>query len=255
VTKEKRVESFNGTPMNVTEGGTSVDLKYDQVVSSSSANKSIAFNFQRGLAVSGFEGTILEKFYQNVTGISTISLWNKAIETNVSIFFITNDTMDRLDNVSIPQGDKDIIISLINSSTSFFAIVPNGSIQIGSWSGVGYAIIDAESGAGKYLISGGLEGGVVDKVTGKVKSGFCGVLTITENIELIILIFALACAGSAAVIVGTRAPHPALVAAVLTTCSAARYLILQYEKVPEDPTGGLIYGDLIKQAKDQVGCG
>jgi hypothetical protein len=167
VTKDKRVESFNGTPMNVTEGGTSVDLKYDRIVADSARNTTISFNIQRGFTLSGYEGSVLELFYQSITGISTTSILNKAIETNISVFFIANDTLERLENLSIPQEDKEIIEALLNGSSDVFAIVPNNTIQIGNWTGTGYAIIDGRSGAGKYLISGGLNGGSPDRPTPK----------------------------------------------------------------------------------------
>jgi hypothetical protein len=195
VTKEKRVESFNGTPMNVTEGGTSVDLKYDQIVADSDKNTTISFNVQRGFTLSGYEGTVLEIFYENVTGISTASLFNKAIQTNVSIFFVANDTLDRLDNISIPQGDKDIIKSLVNASSEVFAVVPNGSVQIGNWMGVGYVIVDRNSGTGKYLISGGLNGGSTDKPTpeGLSKTQSCVILALAVGIGAPLVVINVAC--------------------------------------------------------------
>ncbi|MEE9176019.1 MAG: hypothetical protein V3U19_07580 [Thermodesulfobacteriota bacterium] len=165
VTKENRVESFGGVPFAVENGGTSVDLKYDQVALSSTMNETVEFNLRRGLTVSGYEGTVLEVFYQNITGISTIEVLNRAFAENVPVYFITQDTLGKLDILSISSGDKEIIKNLLLQSPSYFAMVPAETITIGNWSGVGYAIIDGESGAGKYLLSGGLAGGATDRET------------------------------------------------------------------------------------------
>jgi hypothetical protein len=250
ISKNKEVESFNETIINVSEGGSSVDLKYDQIVLSSGINKTIAFNLQRGLEVSRLEGTVLEAFYENVTGISTTSILNKVTETNVSIFFISSDTMDRLGNVSIPQEDKDIITSLVNSTSDVFAIVPNGSIQIGNWTGIGYVIVDGKTGAGKYLISGGLAGGATDGIVGKAKGVGCGILTLIESdpataIVPLLLLLGVACAGGVAF---TGPVSFAFCAAVFTTGG------LYAEYPPAKLAMDLAVGAIVVKIKDEVEC-
>ena len=168
VTKENLVESFNGTPISVSNGGTSNDLKYDSIVSSDDSSLAASFNLLRGFAVSGFEGTSLENFYDNVTGISAVYLLGKAIDGNVSVYIISNDTIDRLDNLSISQYDKEIIRELLQKSPTLFAMIPESPSQTGNWSGIGYAIIDSITGETKYLISGGLSGGGTSEITDNI---------------------------------------------------------------------------------------
>jgi len=169
VTKENKVESLGGIPTTVKNGGTSVDLKFDQIITSADRNNGVAFNLQRGFAISGFEGGVLETFYANTTGISATYILNKGLAENVSTYFISNDTIDRLNNLSIPQGDKEIIQDLLQQSPTYFVIVLANTTIVGNWTGLGYAVIDSETGAGKYLVSGGLAGGSTNRETEDIK--------------------------------------------------------------------------------------
>ena len=170
VSKENQVESFNGVPINVFNGGTSMDLKFDQIVTSADRDNAALYNLGRGFIVSEFEGTTLGAYYANTTGISTIHILNKALEENVTVYFVSNDSIDRLDNLSISEGDKEIIRSLLQQSASYFVIILLNSSNVGNWTGTGYAVIDKETGEAKFLISGGLNGGGTDRITDKIPS-------------------------------------------------------------------------------------
>ncbi len=163
ITKERNVQNFGDAPISVEGGGTSIDLKYDHVSLSSDKNDTIDFNLQRGFTVSGFEGTVLEEIY-NVTSISTLTIFNKAITENIPIHIITKDTLDKLNLLDISSSDKNIIRELLNKSSLYYALVPENNSQIGNWHGNGYIIIDIETGAGKYLIYGGLAGGITSDI-------------------------------------------------------------------------------------------
>jgi len=171
VVKNRKAESFGNIPVSVKNSGSSVDLKFDQIVTSADKTTATVFNLQRGIAVSGYEGAVLEMFYSNVTGISATKILNDAVAQNTSLYFISNDTIERLDYISIPQGDKEIIRTLLQQSPNYFVIIPQTTAQITNWSGIGYIIIDGKTGAGRYLISGGLAGGNTDKETDLIEIG------------------------------------------------------------------------------------
>ncbi|MEE9176017.1 MAG: transglutaminase family protein [Thermodesulfobacteriota bacterium] len=164
ITKENKVESFDGLPIAVSNGGTSVDLKLDHVTLSASLNETVTFNLQRGMVVSAYEGVILEDFY-DIIGVSALTIFNKAITENIPIHVITKDTLDRLNLLDISTGDKENIRELLQISSDYYAFIPAEDIQIGKWNGVGYAIIDIRTGTGKYLLSGGLAGGSTSDIT------------------------------------------------------------------------------------------
>ena len=187
VTKENYVESFDGIPTTVTNGGTSVDLKFDQIVTSADRDEGAAFNIERGFSISGFEGTALEDFYVNVTGISAAYILNKALAENISMYFISNDTIERLDNLSIPQGDKEIIQGLLQQSPTNVVMIPANTTQVGNWSGVGYVIFSSDTGAAKYLISGGLAGGATDKKTSSSNLDECSKSSLMIAVNYVIV--------------------------------------------------------------------
>lgn len=230
VTKESKVEHFEGVPIVVSNGGTSVDLKHDQVALSAGKNKTVEFNLRRGLTVSGYEGSALKSFYEGVTGISTIEILNRAIADGVPVYFLTQNSLERLDYLSIPNSDKEVIRELLLSSSSYFAIVPARGIQIGNWNGVGYAIIDPETGAGKYLLSGGLAGGATDKITEYIKKLICIDLKIGEFIfdELQNIFIALSTACTV-YLKTAKTPLPRVIAA----CSVVVFVTVEgYGRLP-----------------------
>jgi len=158
VTKDVSVESFGGIAVSVRNSGTNLDLKFDQIVTSGAKNEAITFNVQRGFVVSAFESIALEQFY-NTTAVSTARLLYRAMQNNVTIYTINQSNIAQLESLSISEGDKQVIKSLVERSSDYLAIVPVNTLNVGNWNGIGYIIFDSKTGAGKYLISGGLSGG------------------------------------------------------------------------------------------------
>jgi len=72
---------------------------------------------------------------------------------------INQSNIAQLESLSISEGDKQVIKSLVERSSDYLAIVPVNTLNVGNWNGIGYIIFDSKTGAGKYLISGGLSGG------------------------------------------------------------------------------------------------
>jgi hypothetical protein len=181
VSKSKSVSTFEGNPLTVADGGTSFDLKLDQVTSSIKEESLVIFNFERGSALSALEGEMFEEFYNISSGISAGSILTTAVERNISIYFISNSTVERLNYLSIPQADKVVIKSILQDNPLLLAIVPQNIIEIGDWSGIGYELIDIRSGAGKYLLSGGLSGGYCSNPEGcnRIKK-LCPILDIIK---------------------------------------------------------------------------
>jgi hypothetical protein len=243
VTKDSRVEQFDGVPISVSNGGTSVDLKHDQIALSVGKNEGSGFNLQRGLRVSGFEGTTLEVFY-DVIGISTASILNKATSEGVPIYFISQENIESLDLLSIPSGDREIIRDLLLQSPNYFAIVPEDTVRVGNWSGVGYMVIDGETGAGKYLISGGLAGGSTNDKTediGLLKKVKCSTLSVLQHHEELIIVVGAFCIICAAL--GTPDPCD------LTLCSIVAGIFVAKERAPDIP-----YSEVFRNMKEQEGC-
>ena len=86
--------------------------------------------------------------------------------------------------------ERDITNALAQGKT---VMAPERQLTLGPWSGVGYILQDETTGAGAYLISGGLAGGgLLDCIEELVPRWILILLVVLLNILLIILLWWLA---------------------------------------------------------------
>lgn len=122
-----------------------------------------SFNQNLGSTYSAFEHLIPEQLFSGdealVEGISAVKALAVALQKGQRIYTFDENNLGYLADLTIEQAIKDEISAAVAEGR--VATVHQGSINYAGWSGVGYTIVDPETGAGSYKISGGANGGEV----------------------------------------------------------------------------------------------
>lgn len=151
-----------GIPSEIKEGGIFLDIGHDVhcVVSNDNINESEKkFMLEAGMYASAMEHGILEQV-TGVESVSTIKALQYAQQNNIPIHYITKDNADsELSQITFaPQLISDIRSSI---NAGKIIIIPEHDITINQWTGVGYMVLDPDTFACGYMISGGLAGGAM----------------------------------------------------------------------------------------------
>ena len=119
---------------------------------------------QSGVTSSAMEHRILEQM-TGVESVSTIKVLEIANQKGIPLYAITSETIDEiLPKLSVDNSTKLEIKNSVNLGKT--VIIPQSNIQINDWNGVGYIVLDTETFAAGYMISGGIAGGSM--TTGQV---------------------------------------------------------------------------------------
>ena len=109
-----------------------------------------------GMISSLYESTVWEE----ITGeesVSTISILAKASEEDIDILLISGANLDtEIEKLNTDEATKQEVINAVNSGK--IVTIPAENITMGDWHGTGYIVMNPETGAGAYKISGGLNG-------------------------------------------------------------------------------------------------
>lgn len=150
---------FN-SPVEVKEGSLFIDVDRDitSVVSTNSTKeKEKAYMLISGVTASFMEHSILEQ----VTGIpslSTIKILNEATTRGIPILTITRENQaELLPALKVSQSVKNDIQNAVNAGQT--VVIPQQEINYYDWKGSGYIVLDPDTGAAGYMISGGMAGG------------------------------------------------------------------------------------------------
>jgi uncharacterized membrane-anchored protein YhcB (DUF1043 family) len=162
---EVKTRYMFGTPMSVSAGGLAMDIDRDisiTVAIDGDKNKAVQFTLASGMNGSALEHGVPEQMFSTpenpAQGISAMKALKIANDQGIPIYTINQTNI----NTILPQlqvsGDvKTDIQNAVNTGKE--VTVSKTNITFNGWIGVGYIIIDPTTGAGAYMISGGLSGG------------------------------------------------------------------------------------------------
>lgn len=110
-----------------------------------------------GANASGAEHGVFE-ILQNAQAVSAVKLFTEANNRGVPILRIdASNASELLQQVTTSQEVIADIASAVQAGKS--VIVTKDDVTVGQWTGAGYVVFDQQTGAGAYLIKGGLAGG------------------------------------------------------------------------------------------------
>ena len=154
------VEYTFNRPSELNEGGFFLDIGHDvhSVISNTNnITDEKAFMLQSGIYASAMEHGVLEQV-TGVDSVSTIKTFQYAQEHNIPMHMISKDNVsDELDSITVSAQVKQEIRTAVNSGK--IVIIPETEITINQWNGIGYMVLDPDTYACGYMISGGLAGG------------------------------------------------------------------------------------------------
>jgi murein DD-endopeptidase MepM/ murein hydrolase activator NlpD len=154
-----------GVPRTVAIGGVEIDVDRNigTVLSlDGDHTKAKRFVMVDGLTSSALEHDVFEKVLSEPTlavqAVSAVKALQVANAQGIAIHRIDQTNIGSLlPSLSIDAAIKADIGNAV--STGMTAIVSAQNIQLNDWRGVGYVLLDPNTGAGFYRISGGLSGG------------------------------------------------------------------------------------------------
>lgn len=151
-----------GVPSEIKEGGIFLDIGHDvhSVVSNNNNNADEKkFMLQAGIYASAMEHGVLEQV-TGIESVSTIKALQYAQQNNIPIHYITKENLEsELSQITFSNQ----LISEIRASVNAgkIIIIPEHELEINQWSGVGYMVLDPDTFACGYMISGGMAGGAM----------------------------------------------------------------------------------------------
>ena len=172
------VSSTFSRPSELNEGGFFLDIGHDvhSVVSNTNNDKDEkAYMLQTGIYASAMEHGVIEQV-TGIESVSTIKTFQYAYEHNIPTHVISKENfVEELDTITVSSNVKQEIRTAINSGK--VVIIPETEITINQWNGVGYMVLDTDTFACGYMISGGTAGGamsawqVIDRYIDLVTNG------------------------------------------------------------------------------------
>jgi len=120
------------------------------------------FMLSSGMASSALEHSVPEKLFstpeQKAEGISAVKALQIANDQGIPIYTVNQTNISTvLPQLQVDQQVKEDIQNAVNAGK--VVTVSKTNINVNGWSGCGYIIINPETGAGAYMISGGTNGG------------------------------------------------------------------------------------------------
>ena len=122
------------------------------------------------MAASRYEGEIWKEF----TGqdcVSTMSIFEQAEKEGTALVTLTKQNYN--ETISRVSADRD---TLAEVEQGYTVILPEKETVLNDWKGTGYLVLNPETGAGTYRISGGLSGGSTS--TAVTIAGVCAVIVL-----------------------------------------------------------------------------
>ncbi|MFZ5756030.1 MAG: transglutaminase-like domain-containing protein [Pseudomonadota bacterium] len=154
---------FGSIPRNVKLAGLSMDVDRISTLAMAkdgSNQKNIVFFRATGPRKSAFEHLVPEQLFSTAEApaqaVSAVKALAIAAQQGQKIYTLTKANAAQLNTLTISQTAKIDIAAALNAGKE--VTVHQGPIINAGWTGEGYVVLDPNTGAGAYKISGGLNG-------------------------------------------------------------------------------------------------
>jgi transglutaminase-like putative cysteine protease len=220
-----------GVPVSAVYQSRIMDVKQSLIgAAGSDVRKVVAFFVQAGYQGSFMEGAAFDQFEDQPirTSISAVQLIADALAVGIPVYHVTPaNAATVLPRLSLSAAVESDIANAIAAGRT--VLVPERNLDRGPWSGVGYIVQDEATGAGAYLISGGVSGGgLIECLPDLVPI----LVIILAFILLAILLFLLAPELAPALVpalAGAAAAGPVVAASATTAVPRTVYLLALIE--------------------------
>ncbi|MCL4479380.1 MAG: hypothetical protein M1381_09830 [Deltaproteobacteria bacterium] len=153
-----------GVATNISPSGLKMDVQRNLELTEAldgNISKVIQYNIQSGMNSSALEASVPEQLWSTplhpAQGISAVKAIQIANDQDIPIYSINQSNINAV--LSRLQLPSDVISDIQNAvNAGEIVTVSQTEINFNGWTGVGYIIIDPTTGAGAYMISGGVGG-------------------------------------------------------------------------------------------------
>jgi hypothetical protein len=174
-----------GLPRDVSFAGLSMDIdhmKQHRISKSNNKDESIAFSQSIGARMSAMEHLVPEQMFSTETekaqGISAVKALAIASQQGQKIWTIDKNNVNlALSRINLGADAETDIRNAVNAGK--IATAHEARINFNGWVGEGYTVIDPNTGAGGYIISGGGNGSLLVGGAGLAAVGILGLFAIT----------------------------------------------------------------------------
>jgi hypothetical protein len=154
------VSSLFGMPKSAMPSGINMDVAMAGVIVSArdgNTSQELAYMSMHGLVGSYYEHDIFEKI-DGFSSVSAVKALQTAAASGIPIQHINAANINQV--LPALQVSSAIITDVQNAVNAGKEVtISQANVQINDWNGAGYIIRDTITGAGAYMISGGLAGG------------------------------------------------------------------------------------------------
>ncbi len=158
---------FDGMPLSCSFSGFAMDVDLSIGVikaKNGENNKVIEYMLTSGVISSALEHAVPEELFStnifSVEGISAVKALQIANDQGIPIYTISQDNLSEvLPKLQINDVIKASITNAVRAGKT--VSVSKNNINYNNWNGCGYVISDPDTGAGAYLISGSINGGII----------------------------------------------------------------------------------------------
>lgn len=148
------------TPVELAEGSMYIDVDRDvHSVMSINGDRDAekAFMLAAGNMASSMEHAIFEQMF-NTPSVSTIKILSEANRMGIPVYTIDRSNISSvLPKLEVASSVRTDISNAVNSGR--IVTIPQRNVHYFDWSGTGYVVLEPETGAAGYMISGGTAGG------------------------------------------------------------------------------------------------
>ncbi|OPX44391.1 transglutaminase-like superfamily protein [Ruminiclostridium hungatei] len=148
------------TPVELAEGSMYIDVDRDvhSVMSiNGDRDSEKAFMLAAGIMASSMEHAVFEQMF-NTPSVSTIKILGEANRMGIPVYTIDKSNISSvLPKLEVSGSVRTDISNAVNSGRT--VTIPQRNIHYFDWSGTGYVVLNPETGAAGYMISGGTAGG------------------------------------------------------------------------------------------------
>jgi hypothetical protein len=162
-----KVQYMFGVPTSASIGGLKMDVQRNLELTQATdgdSNNVVQYMLASGLNSSYLEGKVPEQLFSTPTnpvqGLSAVKIIQTANDQGIPIYTIDQSNISNV----LPQLQlsSDVISDIQNAvNAGEIVTVPQREITFNGWTGVGYVVVDPTTGAGAYMISGGVGGAFI----------------------------------------------------------------------------------------------
>ena len=154
ISKNINITYLLDMPVRIAEASMMIDVDrilHSTVSKSGDSVKERLFTILSGQTSSAMEGGIFEQMFR-AKGVSTVKILEVANNQGIPIYTVNQQNIAAvLPKLSVSTEIKAVLQNAVNAGKH--VMIPQRNVSYYGWAGIGYTIMDPDSGSGAYMVS------------------------------------------------------------------------------------------------------